>query len=611
MRLSVLALVFAYTCILAVGFFYYPKWKKPGTEATISWDVSGYYLYLPATFIYGDLRQVAFGPDLIARYGPTPDFQQAYPHASGRYVLKYSAGWAVQFLPFFALGHSMASAADEYPADGFSYPYQLAISLGALFYVLIGLIYLRRALRCYFSEGVTAATLLGIVFGTNYFNYAAIDGAMTHSPLFTLYALLLWATIHFYRQPRTSYALLIGALVGLAALTRPTEIITCLLPLGWGLEVTRLAAWRERWQFWQRHGRKLGVAVVATLAVGSLQLIYWKYATGDWLVYSYQDQGFSWLRPHLQGGLFSFRSGWLTYTPLMWLALFGLYSLWRRYRSLWGICFAFTLLYIYIAFSWDIWWYGGSLGQRTMVQTYPLLAFPLAAFLEWGLVLGRRGYASHKFNLRRWLTLVFILLCVYYNLWLTHQAHRGGLFAAGDMTRSYFWRVLGRFDRDERDLLLLDTREDFRGKRHDIVRLYDNNFEQSDTAMAACTLPPIEGQRSFCLHAGRQYGPTVELPLAPATDRWLRAGATFRVALKEWNTWRMTQLIVQFWRGEEAIKTRVIRPPRLLSDGETQEIFLDTPLPDEPFDRLTVSFWHADGDKEILIDQLYIETYHD
>lgn len=611
MRPSTLALVVAYLFLLAVGFFYYPKWKKVGTEATISWDVSGYYMYLPALFIYNDLRGAAFVPDVIARYGPTPDFQQAYPHPSGNYVMKYSSGWAVQFLPFFALGHTLARSGDEFPADGFSYPYQLAISLGALIYVLIGLIYLRKALRAYFGEGVTAAALLGIVFGTNYLNYAAIDGAMTHSPLFTVYALLLWATIHFYRQPRASYALLIGALVGLAALTRPTEIITCLLPLLWGLDFSRGAAWRARWQFFRRQADKLLLAAVATLAVGSLQLIYWKYATGDWIVYSYQDQGFSWLRPHLQEGLFSYRSGWLTYTPLMWLALFGLYGLYRRYRSLWGSCLIFTLLYIYVAFAWDIWWYGGSLGQRTMVQTYPVLAFPLAAFLEWGLVLGPRTYASHKFNLRRWLVLVFILLCVFYNLWLTHQAHRGGLLHAGDMTRAYFWRVLGRFDHDERDLVLLDTREDFRGERQDVERLYANNFEASDTALANCTLPAIEGRRSFCLHAGRQYSPVFELPLLPAEDRWLRAGATFRVGLKEWNTWRMTQFIVQFWRGEQAVHTRFIRVHRLLSDGETQEIHLDTPLPDEDFDRVTVGFWHADGDKEILIDQLYIETYHD
>ena len=39
-----------------LGFSYYPKWEKPWSEATISWDVSGYYHYLLAIFIYKDIR---------------------------------------------------------------------------------------------------------------------------------------------------------------------------------------------------------------------------------------------------------------------------------------------------------------------------------------------------------------------------------------------------------------------------------------------------------------------------------------------------------------------------------------------------------------------------
>ena len=48
---------------------------------------------------------------------------------------------------------------------------------------------------------------------------------------------------------------------------------------------------------------------MVTALVGFIQLAYWKYASGEWLVYSYEDQGFSWLKPHLYEGIFqlSFR----------------------------------------------------------------------------------------------------------------------------------------------------------------------------------------------------------------------------------------------------------------------------------------------------------------
>ncbi|MBK8444446.1 MAG: hypothetical protein IPL35_13975 [Sphingobacteriales bacterium] len=63
-----------------IAFFFYPKWKQSRTEATLSWDVSGYYMYLPAIFIYKDLRHCAFGDDIIQKYYPSPAFEQAYLH---------------------------------------------------------------------------------------------------------------------------------------------------------------------------------------------------------------------------------------------------------------------------------------------------------------------------------------------------------------------------------------------------------------------------------------------------------------------------------------------------------------------------------------------------
>ncbi len=87
--------------ILYAGVAYYPKWKQGGSEATLSWDVLGYYMYLPAVFIYGDIKKCGFKDSILAKYQPTPDFQQAFVHSNGNYVMKYSSGQAVMMAPFF------------------------------------------------------------------------------------------------------------------------------------------------------------------------------------------------------------------------------------------------------------------------------------------------------------------------------------------------------------------------------------------------------------------------------------------------------------------------------------------------------------------------------
>ncbi len=186
--------------LIATNFGYYSKWKQAQTEATLSWDVSGYYLYLPAAFIYKDLKQLAFFPEIQKKYNPGPEMGQAFKHPLGNYVLKYPMGQALQMLPWFTIAHILAKPLG-YDADGFSRPYQAAISWGSLLIAFLGLWYLRRILLLFFSDIAVAAALICIGFGSNYLEYTAITGAMTHNWLFTLYAVLIFTTIRFYERP--------------------------------------------------------------------------------------------------------------------------------------------------------------------------------------------------------------------------------------------------------------------------------------------------------------------------------------------------------------------------------------------------------------------------
>lgn len=86
---SKISLLASCMVMLLVGFLFYPKWQKSGTEATLSWDVSGYYMYLPAIFIYQDLKKQSFQDEVISKYRPSPQYDQAFRHQeSGNYIMK-------------------------------------------------------------------------------------------------------------------------------------------------------------------------------------------------------------------------------------------------------------------------------------------------------------------------------------------------------------------------------------------------------------------------------------------------------------------------------------------------------------------------------------------
>lgn len=597
---SLVVLIVCWLILVGVTLFYYPKWKLPGPEATISWDVSGYYLYLPATFIYKDLRKLSFLPDILKKYNPTIEIQQASPHPNGNYVMLYSCGQALMYLPAFSLAHAYASLDKSYPADGFSRPYQLGITLGSLLFALLGLLLTRRNLLTFFSDESTALALFCIALGTNYFEYTATTGAMTHGYLFTLYAALIYFTIKFYRSPAISAAIGIGACIGLSALTRPTEILTAIIPLLWGLDIFEKGAIGERWDFFKKHRLLLYTAIGTCLLIGSLQLVYWKYVTGSWLYYSYGQFGFSWLKPHILDGLFSYNNGWLVYTPMMFFAIGGMYLLHKERTGIFWTIWIFICLFIYVAFAWDIWWYGGSLGQRTMVQTYAILAFPLTAFFQ--------RYLARSLYLL--LISPVLILFIYLNIWWSHQAHKGGMFMAEQMNKHYFWRVLGKWERKEEDLKLLDNRDAYTGTMRNPVPLFEEYFE-SDTVYYNCAMNPIEGKHSLCLNAERKKSLMYLFPVSTGKAQWVRVYATFQCLDKEYNVWNMTQFIVGFYDRDQGIKQRFIRVQRFLPENGRKALYLDIKIPKRKFDKIGVQFWNVGTDLPLLVDEMRAEAFEE
>jgi hypothetical protein len=485
------------------------------------------------------------------------------------------------------VAHAWALNDSNYVADGFTFPYQFMISLWMMILTFIGLIFLRKSLINYFSEWPVALGLIGITFGSNYLNYSVIDGAMTHNTLFTIYSLLIYMTIQFHKNPDLKKGLGIGFLVGMAALIRPTEIISCLIPLLWGIDSFKKDGILNRLTFLGKQWKYLLSAALLTLTIGSVQLMYWKYASGDWIVYSYEDQGFSWLQPHILDCMFSYRSGWLTYSPLMVFALIGFYFLYKKDIALFWPCFIFAMLFMYIAFAWDIWWYGGSLGQRAMVQAYPILIFPLCAYAE-RLLQSRIKIA--KFSIG-----AIALLFIYANLWFTHQCHQGGLVLVGMMKKAYFWQVLFTYEKDIEDKKLLAN----------IDELYKGELKNTKLIYQDSTYNQVMNKKN-------QFGKKVivEASSIPSDSDWIRVSADVSFKAKEWERWKMSQFVVHLKNGPDMVEDYMYRIPKIMDAG-SKNIHLDLRYPEEPFTAVEIFFWNSEGDKEIKIHTLKVEAFNE
>lgn len=584
------ALLFCMVVSFITAFYFYPRWEKKDSESTLSWDASGYYMYLPALFIYKDIKKCSFRDTILQKYRPTPDFQQAYFHEpSGNFVMKYSSGQALVELPFFAYGHVWALLSDTYPEDGFSYPYQASIGIGMFLFSLIGLYYLRKILILFFSEFTVGLLLILYVIGTNYINYSAVDQAMTHSTLFTIYSLIIWNSIQFYKNVTTTRAALIGMLCGLATLIRPTDIISLLIPIFWG--INSVETFKDRYQWAITHWKVIFTAGLTFGMVVMIQPIYWKYATGEWIVYSYGEQGFSWLKPHLYDYLLSFRCGWWRFTPLMVLPFLGMLIYGKDKPSPW-LMIGFGLLSLYIVAAWDVWDYGGTAG-RAMVQYYPILAFPLSALIE--------KVMSHI--VLRWVFSIVFLILSYLSVWWVYHAH-GGQVQALELSRKYYWNKVGRWTADDGDKKMLDNKHVFKGSPQNVTEIYKNDFEQDTSANVFVK----DGNKKIRMSKDLQFSSEYKIENTGVSQKWMRITALFDCTNKEWDLWRQTQFTIRFYNGEKEIQTNMIRLQRFIHDGQSHDIFMDAKVP-EAWTQAKIFLWHADSDKEMFMDNLRVVTF--
>lgn len=593
--------------IALMAFVVIMNWSfAPGN--IISWDVYGYYLYLPATFIYQDLglvnKQVIL--DLMDQYNSSGTFYQAHPGADGLHVMKYSMGMAILYLPFFLLG-CLGAFLFDFPIDGFSVPFQQALFFGGIVYSLIGLWVLTKVLNHFFSWKVAALVLVLITLGTNYMVHVTMYGqnAMSQNYLFTGYALMLWLTIKWHENQKKKYAILVAFVGGLMTLSRPTEIVVFLIPVLWGIQnkETLLA----KWKLLAAHKSHVILMMGIVAVIGSSQLIYWKLFTGKLLYDSYGNnagEGMELLSPYTGKFLFSFRKGWLVYTPIMIFALGGIVATFKKNKGIFLSIGLFTILNVYLISSWSNWWYAQSFSQRAMVSSYPFLAIGLGYFFNWMLVQKKWTIVS----LSGLIGFVFLL-----NVFQTIQFN-AAILNGDRMTKEYYFASFGKLSvPEEYDKLLLvdrsigEGKEAFKYKEDYTKKVFNQlDFNHSDGSIG------FTGCCSEVLDSNQLYTPPIIAPYFDLTKKdhvWLRVSAW--VYIKKELLAKDLRIVMHFEHKGYIYDYRVhkINPDGLkLGEWNEIEFYHLTPEVRKTSDKLKTYVWYV-GNDQVLVDDLKVEIF--
>jgi hypothetical protein len=252
---------------------------------------------------------------------------------------------------------------------------------------------------------------------------------------------LIWWTIRWHETFNWKFAFGIGAIIGLATISRPTELIMIFIPLLWSLNSE--SNLRTKWKKVAENRSQILVALAGGIIGIAPQLIYWKYATGSWIY----DVGSKWsfLNPWWRV-LFGFEKGWFIYTPVAIFMVLGLFFLKKTpFRK---AVITFCLLNIWIIISWSDWRYGASYSTRALTQSYPVFALPLAGFISWALI-GWKKYIFYFTGI--YLSAVNLFQIWQYNSLVLHYDH---------MNKKYYSAIYLDSDPTPLDYSFLDSDEE-------------------------------------------------------------------------------------------------------------------------------------------------------
>jgi hypothetical protein len=389
------------------------------TPRLYSGDEVQYFSYLRSASKDGDLNFMNEYQWLYEKsHGTQSAFKRAFidrQNSTGYARNDAPIGCAILWAPFFGAADLYVKLTGRVPADGFSFPYILAICFASAFYGFLGFTLQYRMLREFFSKWVSFWAVVTLWFGAHAVFYMYVTPPMSHATSIFTTSLFLFTWYRLRERDSVQSWILIGIMGGLAALVRWQDALFMLIPI-----------------FDRKSIRLKAACIAAAIIVFIPQLwVWWKlngainpYSTGN------LKGKFFWEAKYFLPVLFSTYHGLLLWTPVIGLCIIGLIFLVRINKIFW-LFVAVFLVQLYFIFCIDTWQGGSGFGLRYLISCTAIFTFGLAALYT-------------RFSSR--LIPVVSILFIVWNLFMVIQVSTGmiprdGHFEVSRMLRNQFVEV--------------------------------------------------------------------------------------------------------------------------------------------------------------------------
>src|SRR3984893_16119549 len=364
----------------------------PIVNPTVHGDGVGYYAYARALLIQRNLR---FEEDWrhankffsASRMQAGEQLRSEEYTATGYVDNHFTVGPAILWAPVLLFAHVAVllfnAVGGHISPDGFSPPYMVAMALGTAFYGFLGLLLSFLLARKYVRERWAFLATFAIWLATSLPVYMYFNPAWSHAHSAFTVALFLWYWERTRGTRTIGQLMTLGLISGLMIDVYFPNGVFLLLPLIEAL-LAHSASWRVDGWFSQRK-----LLFAETLFTISIILAVLPTFITRWIVYgglfkfgAYTASDWIWSAPHWWKVLFSSDHGAFSWTPILALALIGLFTAPQNARII-AFYLGLGAAAFYYVIACYLYWDGmASFGIRFLISLTAVFVFGLALLLE-------------------------------------------------------------------------------------------------------------------------------------------------------------------------------------------------------------------------------------
>jgi hypothetical protein len=357
-------------------------------------DGVGYFAYVHSILVDHNLQfenewQAGNESFVMGRVGPNGEIAASQYTETHHLDNHFSIGPAILWSPFYAATHLAITTLNRLGmhlnADGFSRPYLLSIALATAGYGFLGLWLSFCLARKYVGEKWAFFATAGYWFASSLVVYMYLNPAWSHAHSMFAVALFLWYW-HRTQGQRTGFQwILLGLMGALMVNTYYLNAVLLLIPAFEALgEYVSLIREGSRRRTSIAHLLGSHVLFVAIFLAGMLPtFITRKIIYGHFLATGYpQATDWNWTHPVFASVLFSSDHGLLSWTPILVLAIAGLFFL-RSYDRKFAIYLGLvSLIFFYVISCYASWDGLSSFGNRFFISLGSVFIIGLAVFFD-------------------------------------------------------------------------------------------------------------------------------------------------------------------------------------------------------------------------------------